>query len=42
MSSFEPTRPAGAEFHPCDECRGEGYVGDDECPECGGTGEWFE
>ncbi|SKN02496.1 Uncharacterised protein [Mycobacteroides abscessus subsp. massiliense] len=42
MSSFEPTRPDGAVFHECDECHGEGVVGDGDCPECDGTGEWFE
>ncbi|MFT9507881.1 hypothetical protein ACM0AZ_24995 [Mycobacteroides abscessus subsp. massiliense] len=42
MSSFEPARPPGADFHECDECGGSGAVGEDECPECDGTGEWFE
>lgn len=42
MSSFEPTRPPGAEFHECVECKGTGIVGGADCPECDGTGEWFE
>jgi hypothetical protein len=39
---FAPTRPAGARFHECVNCKGTGEVEDGDCPECDGTGEWFE
>lgn len=42
MSAFEPTRPEGATFHECRTCAGTGYVADEECGDCDGTGEWFE
>lgn len=48
MSTFEPERPEGATFHECDRCEGTGTIIDEDerthidCPDCDGTGEWFE
>jgi DnaJ-class molecular chaperone len=43
MPDFTPTRPEGAQIHECARCGGEGWTADDAvCPDCDGTGEWFE